>query len=310
MNNINQYSIHTEIDELDLRKIIKIIFKYKYFISIFVLISTILAIIYGISKPNEYKVYTVLVPQGVSKSSNFRRLASFASFSGMNIKEGIVTPDIAFKALINDYDFMKKFIISKHIDKKLFNNNLEKDYVFVFHGKKIYDFLKNHKKINKRKINFFLSVYRPMAQRFNISMDEETGIITMSFTHPSRHFAYYVLTSFLEDGSAYLANKDIQEINTQIDKYQKELQKTDNIELKSMLAKLISSLIKQKVYINSSKYYNVKIITDPYIPDKNDKVKPKRGLIVIISFIISFGMAIILVFLIEFIKKIKKHYEH
>jgi len=116
----------------------------------------------------------------------------------------------------------------------------------------------------------------------------------VSFIHPSRHFAYYVLTSFLQD------------INAQIDKYQKELQKTDNIELKAELAKLISNLIKQKVYINSSKYYKVKVVTDPYIPDVKDKAKPKRGLIVIVAFITSFILAIFLVFFIEFLKGSKE----
>jgi hypothetical protein len=55
------------------------------------------------------------------------------------------------------------------------------------------------------------------------------------------------------------------------------LKKTNNIELKSKLAKLISSLIIQKVYINSCKYYKVKVITDPYIP--KIKQNQKEGLL-------------------------------
>ena len=107
----------------------------------------------------------------------------------------------------------------------------------------------------------------------------------------------------------YLVNKNLQDINAQIAKYQKELSRTNNLELKAELAKLVSGLIKQKVYINSSKYYKVKVITDPYIPDVKDKVKPKRALIVIVAFITSFILAIFLVFFIEFIKGEEKEKE-
>jgi len=116
--------------------------------------------------------------------------------------------------------------------------------------------------------------------------------------------------AFLEDGTKFLVNKNLQDINAQIKKYQKELENTNNIELKAELAKLISNLIKQKVYINSSRYYKVKVVTDPYIPDVKDKAKPKRGLIVIVAFVTSFILAIFLVFFIEFIKNSKEEGEN
>jgi uncharacterized protein involved in exopolysaccharide biosynthesis len=93
-------------------------------------------------------------------------------------------------------------------------------------------------------------------------------------------------------------------INSEIAKYKTELAKTNNLELKAELAKLISNLIKQKVYINSTKYYKIKVITDPFIPDVKDKVKPKRGLILIVAFITSFIIAIFIVFFREFLKNV------
>ena len=300
--NINQQPICIEEDEIDLRELFATIWKHKIFIAIFVFIVTFLTVIYVLAKPNEYKIYTVLAPLEQSKTPNLGGLGALASMAGINIGGSSgVTPDVAFKNLLDDYAFMKKFIIKRGIDKKLLSGNLQKDYVFAFNYDGLYKFF-NEKTDKNKKIDFFINIYKPIKKSFSINKDKKTGLITISFTHPSRKFAYYVLTSFLEDATNYLVNRNLQDINAQIEKYQKELRKTDNIELKAELAKLISNLIKQKVYINSSKYYKVKVVTDPYIPDIKDKVKPKRGLIVIVAFITSFILAIFLVFFIEFLK--------
>jgi LPS O-antigen subunit length determinant protein (WzzB/FepE family) len=305
MNNVNQQPVCIEEDEIDLRELFATIAKHKIFIAVFVFIVTSLTIVYVLSKPNEYKIYTVLAPQEQSKSVNLGGLGALASMAGVNIGGGSgVTPDVAFEQLLNNYAFMKEFIIKRGIEKKLLSDDLEKDYVFAFNYDGIYKFFKSDKK--PEKIDFFKDIYEPFVKRFNISTDKKTGLITISFIHPNRSFAYYVLTSFLEDGTKFLVNKSLQDINAQIVKYQTELKKTNNIELKSELAKLISSLIKQKVYINSSKYYKVKVITDPYIPDVKDKAKPKRGLIVVVAFITSFILAIFLVFFIEFVRNTKE----
>lgn len=276
MNNVNQQLICIEENKIDLRELFAIIAKHKIFIAVFFFIVTTLSIIYVLSKANEYKIYTVLAPQEQSKSVNLGGLASLASMAGVNIEGGSgVTPDVAFEQLLNNYAFMKEFIIKRGIDKKLLSDDLEKDYVFAFNYDGIYKFFKSDKK--SEKIDFYQDIYKPFIERFNVSTDKKTELKTISFIHPNRSFAYYVLTSFLEDATKFLVNKSLQDINAQIEKYQNELKKTNNIELKSKLAKLISSLIIQKVYINSSKYYKVKVITDPYIP--KIKQNQKEGLL-------------------------------
>jgi LPS O-antigen subunit length determinant protein (WzzB/FepE family) len=301
---INQ-PVCIEEDEIDLRELFSTIWKHKIFLFLFVSIVTFFAIIYALSKPNEYRVKTLLAPQEQSKSLNLGGLGALASMAGINVGGGSgVTPDVAFQTLLDDYEFMKNFIKKNGFDKKLLSGELEKDYVFALNYKGIYEMFHSNKK--PKEIDFYLDIYKPFVKRFSIDTDKKTGIITISFIHPSRHFAYEVLVKYLEDATKFLVNKNLQDINAQIAKYQKELAKTDNLELKSELAKLISSLIKQRVYINSSKYYKVKVITDPYIPDIKDKAKPKRALIVIVAFITSIILGIFIIFFIEFIKSTKE----
>jgi uncharacterized protein involved in exopolysaccharide biosynthesis len=306
MNNINvNNQICYEEDEIDLRELFATIWKYKLFLVIFTFFVALGALVYTLSKPNEYKVFTILAPQGEQKSISLGGLGALASIAGVNIGSSGVTPDVAFKTLIDDYEFMKNFIKNNGFDEDIVNKKLEKSYIFAFNYDGVYKFFSPNSDEDNKKIGFY-EIYKMFKSRFLVSTDKKTGLITISFTHPSRYFAYDVLTQFLKDATKYLVNRNLEDINLQISRYQKELEKTNNIELKSELAKLISNLIKQKVYINSSKYYKVKVITDPYIPDVKDKVKPKRGLIVIVAFITSIILGIFIIFFIEFIRKEEK----
>lgn len=310
MNNINN-NICIEEDEIDLRELFVTIWKHKIFIAIFVFIVTTLSIIWALSKPNEYKVYTLLTPQEQSKGMNLGGFGALASMAGVNVggSSGI-TPDIAFSNLLTDYAFMKQFIIKNEIDKKLLDPNFDKNFIFAMNNRAIYDVF--HSKSDegdeeqKKEISFFKNIYKPISKMISISTDKKTGLITISIEGPNREFNYYLLNKFLEEATKFLIKKNLDDINSKIEKYQNELRTTNNLELKSELAKLISNLIKQRVYINSSKYYKVKVVTDPYIPDVKDKTKPKRALIVIVAFITSFILAIFLVFFIEFIRGEKK----
>ena len=293
-------------DEIDLKELFVTIWKYKIFIAIFTFIVSSLSIVYALSKPNEYKVYALLAPQEKSKGLNLGGLGALASMAGVNVDSGGgLTPDIAFSSLLDDYSFMKNFIIKNQIDKKMSDPNLQKDYIFAFNYDGIYNLFhtkSDKEKKEKEKTDLFSTYYKPLKSSLQINVDKKTSLINISYTSPSRKLAKEILTVFLRDATKELINRNLNDIDSQIQKYNQELQKTNNLELKSELAKLISGLIKQKIYINTSKYYKVKVITNPYIPDIKDKVKPKRALIVIVAFVTSIILAIFMVFFIEFIR--------
>ena len=85
--------------------------------------------------------------------------------------------------------------------------------------------------------------------------------------------------------------------------YDQELQKTNDLALKTQLSQMMSALIQKKVLAQSSEYYNVKIITAPSVAYVQDKVGPKRGLIVVVSFVTSIIMGIFGIFLLEFLRE-------
>jgi capsular polysaccharide biosynthesis protein len=77
----------------------------------------------------------------------------------------------------------------------------------------------------------------------------------------------------------------------------------DGFELRQSLSSTISSLLQEKVVMQSKIYYQCDILTAPSESYVKDKTKPKRALILVVSFVTSIILGIFLVFFLEFIKK-------
>lgn len=297
---MNQQQFESQESEIDIKELLEVVWRGKYFVVASVVIITAISIIIALSKPNVYQVTTTLFPQEQSKSQG--GLGGLASLAGINLDTGgAISPDISFKSMLANYAFMKKFIQDRELAKKIFDKNLYKSYVFALNYDGFYKLLKHSDK-EKKNINEF-TIYLFLKGVLSIQNNKKTGVITVTATHPSPKFAKYVLESFLEDSTKELVKMELKTLDIKISKYKKELLITQNLELKTELAKLISNLLKQKVYMNSNKYYKTNVLSKAYIPDEQDKVAPSRKNIVIVSFIGSLIVSILLLIGIDFLKK-------
>ena len=252
---MNNQQVCIEEDEIDLRELFATIWKHKVFIAIFVFIVTTLSIIYVLSKPNEYKVYTLLAPQEQSKGMNLGGLGALASMAGVNIGGGSgVTPDQAFQTLLDDYPFMKNFMQKYKITQKLLSGELEKGYIFAMNNDSVYKFFHSKKETTeasqKKEVSFF-DFYKSLKGSFSISADKKTGLITISFTGPNRGFDYFVLNKFLEEVSLkeIWNDKEIQTIEEAV---------TTSMQMRSREAKINAAVAAIAVRIALQK-------KDPYV---------------------------------------------
>ena len=286
-----------EEDEIDLRELWQTIKKGKKIIFLTFFVSIFLTLIYLLSTPNIYEVKTTLLPQN-QKKTPFGSFSSLASFAGIYLRGGEAGADRAFLLVLENYEFMKKFILKHNLQKKVFDENNIKNYHFAFGFDKLYRLI-HIKKSKKNDTNSLdeevFNTYKQIKDMIKISTDKKTSIITISSQHPNPYLAKEVLELFLTDASRHLISNNLKYIDSKLKYYNSNLNKIQDISLKKELAKLISSLIQQKVIIQSSKYYNVKQITKPYIPYYKDKIKPKRALILIVAAVTSLILGVFLV---------------
>jgi len=304
MNNNIEYNNCIEEDEIDLKELFNTIFKHKYKILLFTFIITSLTIIYTMSIPNSYKSEVILTPQEQSKGVSLGGLGALAGLAGVSLGGGSSMDAFASLSTISSNNTFNKMVIEKYdLINKLSLKNMDKNLVFAANNRTIYDFF--HKKEEPKEINYEDEIYNTIKQLksiVNFSQDKKTGSITLSVTLEDRFLAKELLEIYLKEATSKLEKLDMQDLEKKLKYYKEELSNTQDIELKTQLSQLVSSLMQKKVLSKASEYYNVRKITEPEVAYIKDKTKPKRGLIVIVSFITSLILGIFMVFLIEFIR--------
>ena len=161
-------------------------------------------------------------------------------------------------------------------------------------------------KQDKSKGEIVFDTIKKLKKIVSLSSDKKSGAIILSIELQDRFLAEKLLKIYLAETTTYLRKLDMQDINKKLKYYKNELSNISDIELKTQISQLISSLIQKKVLSSASEYYNVRLMTKPYVPFIKDKSKPKRALIVIVAFITSIILSIFGVFFFEFLRNEEK----
>jgi len=292
---------YIEEDEIDLKELFTTILKYKYKIILFSFTITFLTFIYVLAKPNVYKSEVILAPQEQSKASIGGGLSALAGLAGVSLGGGNgMDAYTALSTILKDYNFNKMVIQKYHLDKKLNDPNLNKNYIFALGYRGIYDMLHSNKK-QKIDDNILYNTYLTLTNIISLNQDKKSGLITLSVENSDRLLAKKLVVIYLKELTSYLREHDMKDVEEKLKYYENELSITQDVELKTQLSQLMSSLVQKKVLSKASEFYIVKKVTEPRIANIKEKIKPKRALILIVAMITSIILAIFGIFFIEFL---------
>jgi len=302
---IANQNINRDEDEIDLKELFLTIWKHKIKIILFSFVITIFSILFAMSKPNSYISSTTLIPQGQAKQS-LGGLGALAGIAGIDIGGGSqIDIGTSLQTILNDFTFQDKIITKYNLINKL---KIDINHlVFPFNNDTFYNLLNKKdtstKKIdiNELKYNAFIKI----KSIIKITTDKKSGIIKISSEHPDRFLAKELVQIYLIELTSQLRTIEMSNVNKKLEYYNNELSRTQDINIKEQLSKIISGLVQKKVLSKANTFYNVTQFTLPQVAYIKDKSKPKRALIVIVSFITSIIMGIFLVFLLEFIRREK-----
>jgi uncharacterized protein involved in exopolysaccharide biosynthesis len=297
-----------EEDEIDLRELFKTIVDGKLIIFLITTVIVSLTFIYVLKLPNSYKSYAVLIPSEGEKSSGLGGLGGLAAMAGVSIGgSASMTPDVAFTSLLNNYEFMRYFIEKNKIYEYYNRDNADKNYVFALGYRGIYELFKpskSNKEVDKAATIFELT--KKLKANFSITADKKTALITVSYEDNDRKYAPKMVDMFLEDASEYLVKNNLENVNKKLHYFEKEMATTQGFELRQSLSGIISKILQEKVMMQSKQYYQCDLLTPAQEPYIQDKTKPKRGLILVVSFVTSIILGIFIVFFLNFIRNEKE----
>ncbi|DAB29429.1 MAG TPA: hypothetical protein CFH84_09540 [Sulfurimonas sp. UBA12504] len=305
MSPVNEQNIHSiQEDEIDLRELWQSIKNGRKVIAAVTFVVVTLTLVYALKQPNVYQSEVILVPTQVE--SSLGGLGGLAAMAGVNIGGGSMTPDVAFDALLNNYDFMKNFVVDHDIVAHYEDENLDKNYVFALGFRGIYDlFVSKPDTAETDMEERVYSIVRMITKNFAISSDKKTSLVTISYSDFDRDYPPQIINLFLKDASSYLVGNSLKNIDGKLKYFEAEFAKADSIEIRQSLSATISKILEQKVVLKSKEYYECDPLTTPSVSYIKDKIKPKRGLIVVVSFVTSIILGIFLVFFLQFIRSEK-----
>ena len=298
---------YIEEDEIDLRELWQTILKGKKIIAMITVSIVVLTLIYALKLPNVYKSESILIPTAQEGGSSLGGLGGLAAMAGVSIGGGgSMTPDVAFNTLLNDYEFMKAFVVNNKIVEHYKDENVDKNYVFALGFRGVYDFFKSspsaEEDVEADVENDIFNTVKMIKGNFSISSDKKTALITVSYSDSDRTYPPFIINAFLRDASKYLVENNLRIIDNKLNYFSKEMRSVESFELRQSLSSMISSIVQEKVMMKSKVYYQCDVLTTPSVSYIRDKTKPKRGLIMVVSFITSIILGIFLVFFLEFLR--------
>ena len=290
-------------DEIDLKELFSTIAKNKYKILLFAFVITSFTIVYTMSIPNSYKSEVILAPQEQSKSMNLGGLGALAGLAGVNLGGGSSMDAFSsLSTIVNNNTFNKMMIEKYDLINKISIQNMDKNLIFAMNNRTFYNLFKSEEDKDLTYDEKLYNTIKELKEIVSFSSNKKTGTIELSVTLQDRFLAKELLEIYLKESTSYLSKLDMQDIEKKLKYYKHELANADDIELKTQLSQLISSLMQKKVLSKASEYYVVRKITQSEVAFIQDKTKPKRGFIIIVSFITSIILAIFMVFFIEFLR--------
>ena len=303
-------------DEIDLREIFKSIFERKYFILIFTLMITILAIIYVSMKTPIYEAKAVIeIGSYKTESDEVRVVDNLNEFSKKlsTIFIDLRKDDIEKESEITNISISKGMKNYIEISSQAISNDLalkEIEAVLSFtkdeHGK----FLNDIKEKNKIQIsNIDNSVKNLQEQIVNIDRKIELYEKNVINLEEQMKFVLESLKNINSLDPSIAALKLMEKRDISNDIISNKSQLFDLMIKKESISNLeINKLIERKKILESLTLdYNIKnsdIVGKIQINDY--PVKPKKTLVIVVSFVTGFILSIFIIFFMQFIQGLKK----
>lgn len=286
--------------ELELRLLIRYLFKKLWIILIFVFTFSVGGVFYALSLPNMYKSETLVAPvagTGVSPFGNISsQLGGLANIAGVNIPSGPANDKkaIALKTL-ESREFIKGFIVRHDLIVPVMATigwNLHENE--LVYDSKVYD-VKSDNWVRDVSAPLtpepsLLEAYRRFSQDFlNVREDRETGFVYISIEFYSPEIAQDWANKLVKDLNDFLRERERQEAERSILFLERQLGQTSLSDLRVSLYNLIEEQMKVLMLTEVREEYVFSTIDPAIIPDL--KSSPRRGLIVVLisgfSFIFS-----------------------
>ena len=310
-NSFNNSSNHkVDLDEIDLRKILMVLWNGKWMILSITFIIAVITLLYSLSLPNIYKSKALLNPVVTASDTNnaMRGYGGIASLAGINIQTQMdgsnyvkalekLTSLSFFSEHIMPNIFLPDLMALESWDARsntiIYNEDIYKE------DKKLWVRNSKHSKNNAPSAQESFAVF--INNHLTVSEDQDTVFVTISIRHQSPFVAKAWIELIVKELNMFYRVKDKAEAQAAINFLNAQIRETSFTEIKQVVAELIQEKTQQLTLIEASDFYVFDYIDPPAVMER--KSDPKRVLILFIGTIFGGIFGIFCVLLREYFFK-------
>ena len=314
-NNLQNNQLNLNHDEeIDLGKLVNVIWDKKFYILAITSIFAIISIVYALQLPNIYRSTAELLPveSGSGTGGMLGQYAGMASLAGIELGGEQTTKSQEAVARIKSFEFFSKYF---------YPNIALEDFLAV----KKWDLTSNTLIYDKENFNSESGqwVRQVSPPRSIIPSPQEAYLQYKAIMRIAENPKTSFVTLFVEHQSPFIAQKWVELILDQIDqvmrdadrreamqsvKYLNSIAPTVNYEeIKKSLSSLQEEQIKRLMMIEANKNYIFKVLESPIVPEL--KSKPKRSLVVIMGTMLGGLLSVLGTLVLYYARRLPSYHE-
>ena len=303
-------------DEIDLLALAQLLWKEKRLILAITTLATAIAVIVALVMTPVYQSSVLVSPvtTGSDKSSALGSLGGLAALAGISVGTTGSSVDTAI-ATLNSRQFLMKFVNEKNLKPILFDDRWDAQAkAWIDEGPGLFARIKQAlmPTSNEREPQESLAPGEPTSnQTCKLLIDEvitvekakDTGLVTLQVSWTDPNVAADWANELVARVNAELRKDAIQDAEKKISYLTEQVSNTNVAALQATLFRLIEEYMKNMTLAKTQPEYAFKIIDPAVAPDWNQRVKPKRGLIVILGMFVGGLFGVLVAFVREGIRQ-------
>lgn len=295
-------------DEIDLKQLVLAIWNKKITTLAIFLIFSFLSFFYSLSLKDLYTSSSILTAtrSDESLSSKVRSLSPIAGIAGVSFPSADSSLSQEAIAKIKSFDFFSNELLPHiHIKNILAVERWVAKENTIIYDNDIYldksDKWLGNIKYPTQPIPSIQKAHREFNKMVGISIDKNTGFVTLSVSHQSPYLAQkwtaliiQKINESMREDEKILAEKSINFL-------EETIMKTNLQSIKDAISNLLESQIKSLMLVSANENYVYKILDAPIVPEL--KSSPQRIIIVIIGSILGLILGILISILMFIFRK-------
>ncbi len=302
--NSNQNTVNSNVDEIDLVKLFKILLRDKLTIISSTTFFAIAALIYSLYLPNIYESEALLSPVGSETGSNqsMNNIGGLASLAGINLSSQPGGNSTKALKKVRTLSFFKESILPNiFLPDLMAMKSWDDDTNTIVYYENVFN----------TETQTWISAptpqesFKDFEDILKVSQDFDTGFVTIAVKHKSPHIAQEWTNLIVNQLNDFFRVNDKREAQAAMDFLNVQMSLTNYTEIKQVIAQLLQKKMQQLTLIEANEFYVFSYLDPPMVME--EKIEPNRPSICILGTILGGLIGIFIVIIREFLTS-KKSY--